>query len=313
MGIQTLTSIYCSQILLKKHPHLESIAAKLIDVYCMVSMDLKLESANDSVLSNLPALQRNSTSRDFFKWCQRLAERFQTSALISVNHDVFQEAFSCFCIPVGNVEDRLTLAHAVGAKLGITKDKVEFYVLRNKGSVQQTQLTFSVGRAALPKTEMSSFVRKNMISKNYAFTRHSLNLLEQIAICVFNNEPVLLVGETGCGKTSTIQYLASQCGHRFDAINMSQQSDVTDLLGGFKPVDFRQIVLPLRRSFEDLFVKTFSQKQNIKFLGHIQQCFAEKKWEILLKLMSHCKKAALKRKGLKKGLVFTFIFKKKVK
>eukprot|EP00795_Rhopilema_esculentum_P017643 gene17642-9287_t len=300
--LESLSKEELLEILLKKHPHLESVAAKLIDVYCMVSTDLKLESANDTVLSNLPALQRNSTSRDFFKWCQRLAERFQTSALISVNHDVFQEAFSCFCIPVGNVEDRLTLAHAIGAKLGITKDKVEFYVLRNKGSVQQTQLTFSVGRAALPKTEMSSFVRKNMVSKNYAFTRHSLNLLEQIAICVFNNEPVLLVGETGCGKTSTIQYLASQCGHRFDAINMSQQSDVTDLLGGFKPVDFRQIVLPLRRSFEDLFVKTFSQKQNIKFLGHIQQCFAEKKWEILLKLMSHCKKAALKRKGLKKDM-----------
>ena len=270
----------------------------------MISSDLTLQADNDTLLSNHPAIKRQSTSRDFFKWCQRIAERFQNNALISINIDVFQEAFSCFCVPVGNAEDRLTLAQAIGAKLGLSKDKIDYFVLRNKGNIQQTQLRLTVGRASLIKKETIEPGFRVLPSLNFAFTRHAVNLLEEIAICVLHNEPVLLVGETGCGKTSTIQYLATKCGHKFSAINMSQQSDITDLLGGFKPVDFRQIIGPLRENFERLFVRTFSQKQNVKFLGHVQQCFAEKKWEILLKLMDHCKKAALKRKGLKKGLVF---------
>lgn len=33
-------------------------------------------------------------------------------------------------------------------------------------------------------------------------------LLERVSACVRTNEPILLVGDTGTGKTSTIQYLA---------------------------------------------------------------------------------------------------------
>jgi midasin (ATPase involved in ribosome maturation) len=46
-------------------------------------------------------------------------------------------------------------------------------------------------------------------------------------------EPVLLVGETGTGKTSAVQYLADKTGHRLVVINMNQQSDSADLLGGY--------------------------------------------------------------------------------
>ena len=46
----------------------------------------------------------------------------------------------------------------------------------------------------------------------FAFTRQAVALLERIAVCVAKNEPVLLVGETGTGKTSSVQYLAQQMG-----------------------------------------------------------------------------------------------------
>lgn len=42
--------------------------------------------------------------------------------------------------------------------------------------------------------------------------------------------------------------------------NLSQQSDVADLLGGFKPIDARFICFSLYKEFEDLFSKTFSLK-----------------------------------------------------
>lgn len=67
---------------------------------------------------------------------------------------------------------------------------------------------------------------------NFAHTRVALQLLEQMAVCVKLNEPVLLVGETGCGKTSTVQVMAECLGKTLHVINMSQQSENADLIGG---------------------------------------------------------------------------------
>lgn len=49
---------------------------------------------------------------------------------------------------------------------------------------------------------------------SFAYTRQAAGLLERVAVCVSRNEPVLLVGETGTGKTASIQYLAEQIGTR---------------------------------------------------------------------------------------------------
>jgi len=39
-------------------------------------------------------------------------------------------------------------------------------------------------------------------------------MLERIAVAIGNNEPLLLVGETGTGKTAAVQYLAElMCKH----------------------------------------------------------------------------------------------------
>lgn len=62
-------------------------------------------------------------------------------------------------------------------------------------------------------------------------TGESLRLLERIARCVEMEEPVLLSGESGTGKTATVQELARLCGMNLTVLNMSQQSDVSDLMG----------------------------------------------------------------------------------
>lgn len=42
--------------------------------------------------------------------------------------------------------------------------------------------------------------------------------------------------------------------------NLSQQSDIADLLGGFKPLSAHYVCIPLYKEFEELFSKTFSAK-----------------------------------------------------
>lgn len=68
---------------------------------------------------------------------------------------------------------------------------------------------------------------------DFAHTRLSCCLMERVAYCLFSNEPVLLVGETGTGKTFTLQLLAKHTSNTpLVVLNMNQQSDSTDLLGG---------------------------------------------------------------------------------
>lgn len=49
------------------------------------------------------------------------------------------------------------------------------------------------------------------------------------------NENVLLVGTTGAGKTSLVKYLAALTNNELRRINLSDMTDTTELIGGYKP------------------------------------------------------------------------------
>uniref|UniRef100_A0A3B1J791 Midasin n=1 Tax=Astyanax mexicanus TaxID=7994 RepID=A0A3B1J791_ASTMX len=193
---------------------------------------------------------------------------------------------------LSKVESRLKLAEIIGSKLNISKEKAHHYCQLYQPGIIVTELEVTVGRGMLLRKQCD-VVRLETEKQTFAATRPSSVLLEQLAVCVTKGEPVLLVGETGTGKTSTVQYLAGLTGHKLRVVNMNQQSDTADLLGGYKPVDHKLILLPLREAFEDLFSQTYSRKQNITFLGHVQTCFRGKRWQDLLKLMDHVCKSAL--------------------
>ncbi|XP_046844513.1 midasin-like isoform X2 [Xenia sp. Carnegie-2017] len=289
--LKNLTKEEFVEIAEAKFPSLQPFAEKLVDIFSLLSRDLELMTSPDTRRTNLRNCERLSSARDFMKWCRRLNSLSVAGHVLLSPQDVFQEAMDCFCATVSNPEKRLALALAIGAKVNINKAKVKFFCNMSKPTVNVAPLSFTIGRITLnrkqPEREVKYF--------NFAFTRHSLALLESIAVCVSQNEPVLLVGETGTGKTSAVQYLAAKCNRSLVVVNMSQQSDSTDLIGGFKPIETRQLVAPVREDFENLFCETFSRKQNVKFLANIQQCFGQRKWEVLFKVMLHTQQAALNK------------------
>lgn len=61
--------------------------------------------------------------------------------------------------------------------------------------------------------------------------------MERIAVCVRENESVLLVGETGVGKTSVVQVLASSLNIELKVVNLSPTSDSDELLEGLAPYE----------------------------------------------------------------------------
>lgn len=188
----------------------------------------------------------------------------------------------------------MRLAIEIGNKLGIEKTRAEYYTQTHKPSITLSQEYFEGGRSVLMRKNVHTIPVEQNFTK-FSFTRPSACLLERITSCVAQSEPVLLVGETGTGKTSSVQYLARSTGHKLIVINMNQQSESADLLGGYKPVDLKLLIRPIRDEFEILFRSYFAVEPNKKFLSHISLCFQKSKWKPLVTLMSTSTGAAIKR------------------
>jgi hypothetical protein len=65
-------------------------------------------------------------------------------------------------------------------------------------------------------------------------------MLPHLASPIRHKEPVLLVGETGTGKTTVCQLLALLRGHQLHILNCNQHTETSDFLGGFRPARGRE-------------------------------------------------------------------------
>lgn len=76
--------------------------------------------------------------------------------------------------------------------------------------------------------------------KTLVWTRSLRRLFALTWGCVCANEPVLLVGGTGVGKTTVCQLIAALRGQELVTLNVHQNSETADFLGGLRPVRGRQ-------------------------------------------------------------------------
>jgi midasin len=68
------------------------------------------------------------------------------------------------------------------------------------------------------------------------WTRAMQRLFSLVAAALAHNEPVLLVGETGCGKTSVCEVVAEAFSQSLVGVNCHQNMETADLLGSQRPV-----------------------------------------------------------------------------
>ncbi|XP_078068621.1 midasin [Mustelus asterias] len=298
------------EVLVNRYSSLEIVTDRLLDIYCQLTgkkhQEPQIKLAGNQGNKQVPDECETKTEdkdlclegrglslRDLLKWCERIIHNFDGTSSSTALH-VFQEALDCFTAMMSKRRSRQKMAEIIGSKLNVSKEKAEFFCQLYKPAVEFSEVKVTVGRAVLPR-QRSDVILLPLETQPFSATRPSSLLLEQLAVCLSKKEPVLLVGETGTGKTSTVQYLARITGHKLKVVNMNQQSDTADLLGGYKPMDRRLIMLPLREAFEELFIQTYSRKQNLTFLGHIQTCCKQKRWQDLLRLMLHVYKTAINK------------------
>ncbi|KAJ3195669.1 hypothetical protein HK101_011411 [Irineochytrium annulatum] len=247
-------------------------------------------------------IARQLSFRDLLKWCERVnalwkgtmpseLKGFENGSVTSMDVDtdtkkelplgikenLLREAIDCFTVMIPKDEVRINTTSVLGHHLGIPTTRVEFYLDHYLPNLDVNNAAVTVGRAKVPVNKGGPKV----LPLPFAATSVSLRLLERLAVCVALREPILLVGETGTGKTSVVQHLASITGNRLVVLNMSQQTDSSDLLGGFKPVDSAMITSPLMEKFESLFARTFSVGSNAAFLETVRAALVGRKWEIV--------------------------------
>jgi midasin len=99
------------------------------------------------------------------------------------------------------------------------------------------------------------------------------------------NEPVVLVGETGAGKTATIQYLAGSFNKDLKVINLSRGTDSADLFGGFKPMNLANFFQILIDDYSILLEKNNFASKNLNFFVSLINAFQNKNYLIIAKVV----------------------------
>eukprot|EP01133_Synstelium_polycarpum_P016329 gene16329-19424_t len=302
--IEALSPREMTQVLHTLFPELRPLVPKFIETFNLLTRVINGQSiagdldalnlANDKIIVSSSRLL---SSRDLLKWIKRSNARLactKISHASAVAEIVFVEALDCFCSMIGKRTVRARLVEVIGRCWELGADRILHFAERYKPTILNNASGLSVGRGHLLPAEKSDAVQSvnrkatvgtNSGSGNFAHTTNALRLIESVSIAIQFNEPILLVGETGTGKTSVIQYVADQLNQRLVVLNLNQQSDSADLVGGFKPVEMRLLCTPLKAKFETLFGRTFSDSANSEFLERIATSYAARNWRSFVTLL----------------------------
>lgn len=72
--------------------------------------------------------------------------------------------------------------------------------------------------------------------KGIVLTENFQRMWTLVGRCITYNEPGLLIGETGCGKTAVCQLMAAYRGQRIRVLNCHQSIETADIIGSLRPI-----------------------------------------------------------------------------
>ncbi|KIO05359.1 hypothetical protein M404DRAFT_999966 [Pisolithus tinctorius Marx 270] len=224
---------------------------------------------------------------------------------LAVREDMYLEARDVFfgggalTGPARAHQERV--ASVIAEHLGLDDDR-RAWVLQGRAPTFEVEKDVNgdttgvrVGRARLPARAKKATMPISSPARPFAMHKPALCLLSRIATAISFCEPMLLTGETGTGKTSAITHLATLLRRPLVSLNLSHQTESSDLLGGFKPVDARVPAGELSARFVELFGATFSRKKNAKFEESVRKAVQEGKWKRVVVLWKEAIRLARER------------------
>ncbi|MBW0467712.1 hypothetical protein O181_007427 [Austropuccinia psidii MF-1] len=267
---------------------------------------------------------------DLLKWAQRI------KALLPSNHNlnsisqnpvlqeqIFLEAIDLFLassdtlmMDSNNITNNLDLNifSALSKHIDLNSERATYCLCRRipdcvlsthqsaHGAQKKGQRFVQLGRVRLavnPHGSKSSFG----YSRPFALSKSSSILLERLAACMRSAEPVLLVGETGTGKTSIVSFMANQLGKKLISFNLSSQSEASDLLGGFKPLDSSEDGKLQSNDLIESFIRTFAEVFNVsrnqEFIQAMRKAALKKRYSRLVIMLQNALRLLTQRSETK--------------
>ncbi|KAF2862321.1 P-loop containing nucleoside triphosphate hydrolase protein [Piedraia hortae CBS 480.64] len=273
MGVDALPVGELRDVVRGLYPTLGGLGGQVLAMYARL-LRVEVKSSTGTV--------RACNLADLLKLCRRveclmgMRGEFTTASL----DDVFLEGVDCFAasLPDGQAKGKITAV--IAEELQIDPRRRDYLLEERNVNYKAGKGEVVIGRYRL-MTDRHGFAGKGA---PFSINPHTSRTLERVAAAVVNREPMLLVGETGVGKTSAVQYLARLLGKRLVPFNLSQQSEAGDILGGFKPVTARSRMMGLSEEFTVLFDASFSSSKNVEFVERLGRQMNKGNWKGVCKL-----------------------------
>ena len=155
-----------------------------------------------------------ATLRDLFRWAERGAVGYQQLA---------EDGYMLLAERARREEDRSIIKQVIEEVMRITIDETQMYRFLGHHEHQAAGIASRLPFRTMPPSKV-------------VWTQAMQRLFGLVAFALAHNEPVLLVGETGCGKTSVCEILAKAFEQQLVSINCHQNMETADLLGSQRPL-----------------------------------------------------------------------------
>jgi midasin len=246
--------------------------------------------------------------RDLEKWCGRI-ERSNPPAPSSAGpfanpafqDEIMLEAADIFIASLdtkpSSMDKRMKMLRVVAEGINMDEERALSLMDRRKPTLElaPSSRRLLIGRTTTPTAAPEKRRSAPAPSRPFALTKPSLVLLERVAAAIATAEPLLLVGETGTGKTTAVQYIADTCRKPLTALNLSMQTESSDLLGGFKPIDASVAARSIHAKWQHLFCESFSMGKttNGAYVEATAKALGGRKWARCAELWSTSAKRAV--------------------
>ena len=222
----------------------------------------------------------------------------------TIREDIFFECRDVFfgsgATTAGAQMHLTAISSSIAEQLGLSEERRDWvlggrtpdYIVNKDVNGVVTSVTLGRTRLAAMPTKPGAALPA---TRSFAMHKPAICLLSRIASAISLYEPILLTGETGTGKTSVVTHLASLLRQPLISLNLSNQTEASDIVGGFKPVDARVPATELYERFLNLFGRTFSRKKNAHFEESVRKAIQDGKWKRAVGLWSECIRLAKDR------------------
>ena len=150
-----------------------------------------------------------ATLRDLFRWAGRDAVGYQQLA---------ENGYMLLAERARRAEDKAVVKEIIEAEMNVHIDEDTMYWPQ------------------LSDTEFLASLGQDLPASNIIWTSSMRRLYSLVSRAFRSNEPVLLVGETGCGKTSVCQIYANANSRTLYSVNCHQNTETADLIGALRPI-----------------------------------------------------------------------------